>query len=339
MARGAAAAGLRPPGGRRRHPRAAGRRHHLQPGPPAGGRGGRAAVGGGAGRRVGCASARPAPTSPAPPSAWPGRSPGGTRCCAAGTTAGTTGTSSVTDRRRGIPEGDRGPDQHLRLQRPGVGRGGAGRRHRRRDPGADGVRAPGARASWRGWPSCAAAAGALLIFDEMWTGFRAALGGAQERFGVKADLACFSKAIANGMPLAALTGRADVMRLLDRDVFFFTTFGGEALSLAAAKATIGYLNDHAVPRGAGRQGRTAEDCATSGWRPSWTWTSPAAWAWAAARWSASSRKGAGHRRRPAGDEVAGAAGAGPARGAVAGLPQPQLRPRRGGHRPPVRRLP
>ena len=37
----------------------------------------------------------------------------------------------------------------------------------------------------------------------MWTGFRAALGGAQERFGVKADLACFSKAIANGMPLSA----------------------------------------------------------------------------------------------------------------------------------------
>ena len=40
--------------------------------------------------------------------------------------------------------------------------------------------------------------GALLIFDEMWTGFRLALGGAQERFGVKADLACFSKACANG---------------------------------------------------------------------------------------------------------------------------------------------
>jgi glutamate-1-semialdehyde 2,1-aminomutase len=82
------------------------------------------------------------------------------------------------------------------------------------------------------------ARGALLIFDEMWTGFRCALGGAQERFGVTADLACFSKAIANGMPLAALTGRADVMRMLDKDVFFFTTFGGEALSLAAAKATI-----------------------------------------------------------------------------------------------------
>ncbi len=80
--------------------------------------------------------------------------------------------------------------------------------------------------------------GIILIFDEMWTGFRMALGGAQEYFGVKADLATFSKAIANGMPLSILTGKADIMKLLENDVFFFTTFGGEALSLAAAKATI-----------------------------------------------------------------------------------------------------
>jgi glutamate-1-semialdehyde aminotransferase len=80
--------------------------------------------------------------------------------------------------------------------------------------------------------------GALLVFDEMWTGFRLALGGAQERFDVRADLACFSKAVANGMPIALLTGRREVMTLCEKDVFFFTTFGGEALSLAAAKATI-----------------------------------------------------------------------------------------------------
>ena len=80
--------------------------------------------------------------------------------------------------------------------------------------------------------------GTLLIFDEMWTGFRLALGGAQKYFSVVPDLACYSKAIANGMPLAVLTGRRDVMGLLDEYVFFFTTFGGEALSLAAAKATI-----------------------------------------------------------------------------------------------------
>src|SRR5262249_16700961 len=65
--------------------------------------------------------------------------------------------------------------------------------------------------------------GPLLVFDEMWTGFRFALGGAQERFGVQADLMCYSKAIANGMPLAVLAGRADVMRLCEKDIFFFTT--------------------------------------------------------------------------------------------------------------------
>lgn len=82
----------------------------------------------------------------------------------------------------------------------------------------------------------------ILIFDEMWTGFRIHPGGAQKFFDVTPDLACYSKAIANGMPLAVLTGRYDIMRLLDKDVFFFTTFGGEALSLAAAKATINYIN-------------------------------------------------------------------------------------------------
>lgn len=90
--------------------------------------------------------------------------------------------------------------------------------------------------------------GTLLIFDEMWTGFRIALGGAQEYFGVKADLATFSKACANGMPLAILTGRKDVMQLFDEDVFSYTTFGGEALSLAAAKATISFMKEHAVPK-------------------------------------------------------------------------------------------
>jgi glutamate-1-semialdehyde 2,1-aminomutase len=89
--------------------------------------------------------------------------------------------------------------------------------------------------------------GVVLVFDEMWTGFRLALEGAQGHFGVQADLACFSKAIANGMPLSALTGKRELMRLLDRDVFFFTTYGGEALSLAAAKATITKLHKERVP--------------------------------------------------------------------------------------------
>ena len=101
--------------------------------------------------------------------------------------------------------------------------------------------------------------GILLIFDEMWTGFRIALGGAQEYFGVKADIATFSKAVANGMPLSILTGRKEVMKVLDEDVFFYTTFGGEALSLAAAKATIEELRDKNVPAFLAAQGKKLKD--------------------------------------------------------------------------------
>ena len=101
--------------------------------------------------------------------------------------------------------------------------------------------------------------GILLIFDEMWTGFRIALGGAQEYFGVKADMATFSKAVANGMPLSILTGRKEVMRVLDEDVFFYTTFGGEALSLAAAKATIKELREKNVPAYLAAQGKKLKD--------------------------------------------------------------------------------
>jgi glutamate-1-semialdehyde 2,1-aminomutase len=101
--------------------------------------------------------------------------------------------------------------------------------------------------------------GILLIFDEMWSGFRIALGGAQEYFGVKADMATFSKAVANGMPLSILTGRKEVMNVLDEDVFFYTTFGGEALSLAAAKATIEELRDKNVPAYLAAQGKKLKD--------------------------------------------------------------------------------
>lgn len=96
--------------------------------------------------------------------------------------------------------------------------------------------------------------GTLLVFDEMWSGFRIAVGGAQEYFGVNADLACFSKAVANGMPLSVLTGRKEVMSVLEKDVFFFNTFGGEALSLAAAKATINEMIKNNVPAQLAKQG-------------------------------------------------------------------------------------
>lgn len=94
----------------------------------------------------------------------------------------------------------------------------------------------------------------ILIFDEMWTGFRMHLGGAQKYFGVEADLACFSKAVANGMPLSVLTGKKEIMRLLEKDVFFFTTFGGETLSLAAAKATIEEMKEKNVAEYISEQG-------------------------------------------------------------------------------------
>lgn len=79
--------------------------------------------------------------------------------------------------------------------------------------------------------------GALLIFDEVITGFRWSLGGAQEYFGVTPDLSCFGKSLSNGMPLSCVVGKKEIMRACE-NVFFSMTAGGECLSLAAAKATI-----------------------------------------------------------------------------------------------------
>jgi glutamate-1-semialdehyde aminotransferase/spore coat polysaccharide biosynthesis protein SpsF (cytidylyltransferase family) len=87
--------------------------------------------------------------------------------------------------------------------------------------------------------------GALLIFDEVITGFRWSIGGAQARYGVTPDLACFGKAMGNGMPISAVVGRADIMRLME-DIFFSGTFGGEALSLAAAIATVDKIEREGV---------------------------------------------------------------------------------------------
>ncbi len=101
--------------------------------------------------------------------------------------------------------------------------------------------------------------GTLLIFDEMWTGFRIALGGAQEYFNIKPDLAVYSKACANGMPISLLTGRADVMELFNHSVFSYTTFGGEALSLAACIATIEELRDKNVPQYLDEKGAILKD--------------------------------------------------------------------------------
>ena len=79
--------------------------------------------------------------------------------------------------------------------------------------------------------------GTVLIFDEMITGFRFADGGAQELYSVTPDLTCLGKGMANGYPLAAVVGHAEIMTKME-DIFFSGTFGGEALSLAAANACI-----------------------------------------------------------------------------------------------------
>jgi glutamate-1-semialdehyde aminotransferase len=79
--------------------------------------------------------------------------------------------------------------------------------------------------------------GALLIFDEIVSGFRWAVGGAQERFGVTPDLATFGKGMANGLPLAAIVGRRELMAEFD-EIFVSSTFGGDTLALAACRATL-----------------------------------------------------------------------------------------------------
>ncbi|HLP15000.1 MAG TPA: aminotransferase class III-fold pyridoxal phosphate-dependent enzyme [Bacteroidota bacterium] len=79
--------------------------------------------------------------------------------------------------------------------------------------------------------------GILLVMDEVLTGFRLAPGGAQEFFGVDADLASYAKAIANGYPLSVYTGKREYMQSLEH-FKMTTTYAGETLSIAAAIATL-----------------------------------------------------------------------------------------------------
>ena len=83
----------------------------------------------------------------------------------------------------------------------------------------------------------------LLIFDEVITGFRLALGGAQELFGVKADITCLGKIIGGGLPAAALGGRADIMNMLapTGPVYQAGTLSGNPIATAAANATLDIL--------------------------------------------------------------------------------------------------
>lgn len=82
--------------------------------------------------------------------------------------------------------------------------------------------------------------GALVIFDEVITGFRLAIGGAHEHFGVTPDLVAIGKGMGNGMPISVVAGRRDIMLRME-EIFLSSTFGGETLSLAAAIAVVDKL--------------------------------------------------------------------------------------------------
>lgn len=124
--------------------------------------------------------------------------------------------------------------------------------------------------------------GALFILDEIITGFRYHISGAQTVFGLDPDLATFGKSMANGYPISAVVGKARYMNEME-EIFFSSTFGGEAVSLAAALATITKMETQPVHATLERLGRrvidnTVEaiarrglsDCIGIGGRPAWS---------------------------------------------------------------------
>ena len=82
---------------------------------------------------------------------------------------------------------------------------------------------------------------AVLIFDEVRTGFRASMGGAQERYGVTPDLATFGKALGNGYPISAVVGKEEFMKVCENKVFISSTFFPNSLEMAAAMKCLDIL--------------------------------------------------------------------------------------------------
>ena len=85
--------------------------------------------------------------------------------------------------------------------------------------------------------------GVLMIVDEVKTGFRVAKGGAQELYGVQADIFTVAKAMGNGYPIAAVCGREDLLRQFGHGVAHGGTYTAQAMSLAAAEKTLTILRD------------------------------------------------------------------------------------------------
>ncbi len=100
--------------------------------------------------------------------------------------------------------------------------------------------------------------GAVLIFDEIVTGFRMTLGGAQEYFGVTPDLATFAKALSNGIPVAAVCGSEEIMSEA-AGMFISSTYFSDTLGIAAAIATIKELRDRPVFEHIWRLGKRLQD--------------------------------------------------------------------------------
>ncbi len=100
--------------------------------------------------------------------------------------------------------------------------------------------------------------GALLIFDEICSGFHFGLGGAQKRYNVIPDMACFGKAMGNGFPIACVVGRAEVMKTFE-EIFFSFTFAGEVASMAAAMAVLDVLETTDALGYMEAQGRVLQD--------------------------------------------------------------------------------
>ena len=103
--------------------------------------------------------------------------------------------------------------------------------------------------------------GALLIFDEVMTGFRLGLAGAQGRFGITPDLSCFGKVIGGGLPVGAFGGRAEIMDCLapNGPVYQAGTLSGNPLAMAAGVAVLEALADGSVYEKIDALGRALSD--------------------------------------------------------------------------------